>query len=289
MTRSNSSYKTRIWTVLLLTVLALPLTAQRKLDAKGGLESFLDTQWWIGIRFGINSSQPAADNTYSIISPINFEASELEKSYKRFNLIGAQAGLDITYSFKGISIGFQPVFRRIRYSYDHQRTWDLDTEPDAFQTSYEVEQQVDFIDLPLIGKYDIIKTGNIRPYVSAGIQYSLITGANKKIDITHTDNITSIAQSGGDINLSVSSQFQNYAAALGGIGASFDYGNIRALIDITYQYALTSLVDEEKLFDENQLTSLGDVQDDLNVHGISFSVGIVFPLRYIDNTFQSSR
>ncbi|MEM9324891.1 MAG: outer membrane beta-barrel protein [Bacteroidota bacterium] len=280
----------RLFALIFACLIVGDAEAQRRLDARGGIESFLDTQWWLGLKFGTNVTQPFANETYMVTSQIN-AASEEEaaKQYDDFNLIGVQIGLDATYYARGLSFGIQPMYKRIRYSYANRFSWDSSIQPEAFITDYDVEQALDLVVVPITLKYDIIKRGNLRPFVIAGVSYSFIMGANKQLDIRHTDVVLDSRVVGGEVSLNVPNEFQGFLSAFGGIGASYDVGNIRLYLDFAYNYGITSAVNKEEIFEENAFFAVGEINDDIFIRNISGSFGVVFPLKFIDNTFQSSR
>ncbi len=277
--------------VALLLLAAYPTVAQRNMKPKlpgSEYQNFLNTQWWLGIKVGMNYSQPIPGQRYSSIDPINYDLELLEKEYDQFNRPGVMLGLDISIYHKGFSIGTQPVFKSMGYSYNSSIQWTGDTEAQTFETAYESEQNMSYIELPLSVKYEFIQSGKVRPYLMAGMQYSFLLDANKKTDITHTDNQSGapVTYSGGSVSINVKDGFQNYYGALGGIGAAFDYFNIRTVLEISYNYGLSSITNTNTRFSENELVSLGETNDEIKINNINASLSIVFPLRYIDKTFS---
>ena len=137
-------------------------------------------------------------------------------------------------------------------------------------------------------KYDLIKSGKVRPFVQAGWQYSFLLDASKEASITQRDFITDPPQtySGGQVNFGNGHAFTNYSGAIGGVGVNLDYLNIRTVVEITYQKGLSPVTSKSDPFAENQLVSLGDAQDQIKLNQLSFSVSFIFPLRFIDNTFS---
>lgn len=291
MKRGNFKFGSNLrWCFVLVMVLVFNTTqAQRRLDAKGGISAFLDTQWWLGLKFGTNVTSPIIGDRYSVLSPVNYAESDLDKAYDDFTIPGFQAGLDATFYTKGFSIGLQPAFKFVVFSYENRLNWELGGQQEAFSTRYQIRQGLNTLEVPLTVKYDLIKRGKLRPYVIAGGFYSFVLSGRKKVEVDHRDAILNTDIDGGEVTIGKNDEFKDYAGVLGGVGASFDYGNIRILLDITYQRALLSAIEPEALFTENQLFAIGNITDDISLSHINASLGIVFPLRFIDNTFQSSR
>lgn len=282
----------KILLVTLLCLLTSAAVAQRKPKVQlpgAEYQQWLKTQWWLGLKAGTNFSQPNPKERFSSINPINYDAELLEKDYRNFDQAGVFIGLDLTFYHKGFMMALSPGFKRIGYNYSSNLEWTGDTEAETFQTEYDILQQASFIEVPLAFKYEILHAGKLRPYVMIGMQYSFLIAARKTADITHTDFITGTAQpyDGGTVNVETKHEFQNYFGAFGGLGFGWDMGNIRTVLEVSYSYGLSSITDTDQRYSENDLVTLGETNDEININGINASLSVIFPLRYIDNTFSS--
>ncbi len=252
------------------------------------MSDFLKTQWWLGLRVGTNVSQPDPVSRYTSIDPIDYDVADLAKTYSSFEDPGILIGLDITFYHKGLSFGIQPSYKQMKYGYYSDLTWMGDTPEEQFDTRYDIKQSLSYLELPVVLKYELIQQGKVRPFVMGGMHYSFILDANKNTEITQTDYSSGQPRiyHGGSVSLNTKSQFQNYYGAIGGIGTGFDFFNIRSVLEITYHYGLSSLSDPGSRFEVTDLTTLGEVNDEINLNQIQVTLSFVFPLRYIDNTFQ---
>jgi hypothetical protein len=248
---------------------------------------FLDTQFWLGVKFGSNLVNPAGQSQLSGFSPIDYQSDKLAKSYDSYVLPGGQAGLEMTFYHRGFSLGLHPMYQRSRYRYTNSLEWTGEQESERFATTYESEQRIDVINLPLFLKYDVIKDGKLRPFVLGGGFYSFIAGAERQIKITQTDYSFGAPQTidAGTLKLGTKDAFQNFYGWVAAGGASFDYWNIRTVIEITYNQSLNSVTREGT--SQNELSSLGDQNDDVRLSHIVGCVSFVFPLRFIDKQFQA--
>lgn len=282
-------FASRAVIVLALLLCTQLSVAQRKpKPLKSSFESFLDTQWWLGLRFGLNYTQPDPLTRFSALNALDYDGEALEKTYTRFAHPGGQAGLDITFYHKGISLGLQPTFKIMRYAYFSDLEWSGNSEADRFETRYDINQSIQVIEVPLVLKYDVLRRGKLRPFILAGLQQSFMISAEKETTITHTDYSSGMPQEykSGKINFGVKDQFKNFFGAVGGAGVSADAGNIRTVLEVTYLYALNAVTETSNRYRENELVSIGEVNDELKLNNINVSLSFVFPLRYIDKTFQ---
>jgi hypothetical protein len=251
-------------------------------------QDFLNTQWWLGIRGGTNFTQTTLIDSYSGLNPINYSSENLEKEYENFVNPAFHIGLDVTFYHKGFSIMSYPTFFRNNINYSSELSWSGETDRDQYETSYNVQQSITFLELPLAVKYDIIGD-KIRPFVMAGAFYSIAFDANKEVQIFETDYASGqpVQFERANIKLNNKEEIKNNWGVLGGIGVSFDFWNIRSIIDVQYRHSFQSIVNGETRFDENTFSSFGEVQDDYSLQNYSASLSFVFPLRFIDSQFKA--
>ncbi len=249
-------------------------------------DHFLSTQFWLGIRTGVNLTQPYVADENAGFSPINYETDQLEKDYTNFTPVGYHIGLEMNLYHRGFSYAFQPTFKRSVYEYTSTYEWGDGSETNSFETTGEARQRLDLIELPLLVKYDIIQNGNIRPFAQLGGFYSIVASAQKDFKVSQVDNLAGSALESkvGQVSIGVRDAYQNFAGVLGGAGVNFDYFNIRTIVDVSYRMALTSVTRPNYVV--NELASLGDVNDKLNLRDLNISVSMVFPFRYVDRQFM---
>jgi hypothetical protein len=293
--KSLLSHASYVLAFLLVTLSIVPISdslAQRRRSPKPGgsfADDFLKTQFWLGIRGGINLTSQTPITRYSGFNPINYEEESLDKTYNEYSDPGFQVGLDITFYHKGFSLCLLPVFNKQVISYETDLRWSGDAEADQYETLYQAKQSFTFVELPLALKYDILQN-KVRPFVMGGAFYAFTIAANKQIIIEETDYASGQARTfeRANFNLSNKNEFNNNWGVFGGVGVSFDFWNIRSIIDVQYRHSFEPFINESERFSETQFTSFGDVQDDYSLQNMSASVSFVFPLRYIDKQFQSN-
>lgn len=286
MIRKDSSSGSRTLVLFLLLVVCFAGYGQKK-PPKNPLESFLDTQFWLGLRMGVNYSQAFPETSTSGFSPINYSSDSLLKSYNDFALPGGHMGLEMNFYHRGFSASFQPAFKRSRYSYTNSFEWQGTQLNDRFETNYKIEQKLDLIELPLMLKGDLIRKGKIRPFLMFGGFYALITSATKDVDITQVDfsSGSALRSDAGNISIGAKNAFQNFYGIAGGMGVNLDYWNIRTVLEVGYQKSLSPATRPN--FSQNELASLGETNDEVHLQDISISLSFVFPFRFIDQQFKA--
>ncbi len=250
---------------------------------------FLEKQWWIGVRGGLSYSKVKPGDRYSVFSSTEGQTNSLDKKYSGFKGAGAFAGLEVTFTYKTISLSFQPNYRRQRFSYSNRYEWKDTSGVVTFDLNYKQDHQLDYIELPLLIKYDILKN-EIKPYVQAGFYYGILSTANKKVEISGTDKA-----SGGtnfnqpDILVGAKDLFiKSSIGFMAGVGVSYDVGNIKVLLDVNYRLGTNNITNRKNRYTNNTLSGAGDALDDLKLRNISINLGCLLPMRYVNaNNFRS--
>lgn len=250
---------------------------------------FLDKQVWMGFKAGINLTQTNIEKAYKVLTPTNYNASLIKKKYDSFNKVGSQATLEVTFNYKGFGFSLQPTYRHSRFTYSNQFEWFNTAFPaERLLLEYNQEQRLDMVDLPFIIKYEI-GTNNFKPYAQLGVFYSLLINATKTVAVTGTD-----FASGGTnqfqnepVIVGAKDLFDNNWGLIGGAGVNYNVGNVRFLFDISYRLGMSNVANVENRFGNDRLNGIGDVQDDMRLRNLAFSVGCLFPMRFLSNSFKS--
>lgn len=257
-----------------------------KEDAK-----FLNKQWWLGLKAGANLSKVSVEKSYSAVSPTNYDYSSVAKRYSNYDLVGSHATLEVTFYLKGFSFSFQPTYQHARFMYTNSYEWTSDIESaNHVELNFEQEQKVDHAIIPLVIKYDI--TGNkIRPYVQAGIYTAMLVNASKEVSVKGIDNAA-----GGENEFSSESIIvgakdlfaRNHWGLMGGVGVNYNLGNnVRLNFDVMYRHGMSNIVSTKDRYGSDRLTGVGDVMDDLTLDNLNFSIGCLFPLRFLSSGFKT--
>jgi hypothetical protein len=250
-------------------------------------DKFLKTQWWLGFKAGANLTEATPETSYSGLSPTNYDASLIEKKYDGFDKLGGQAGLEITFYHQGFSISFQPNYRRQRFSYNNSYEWfSLEDANNTLSLKYDQDHKLDYIELPLLIKYDILKSSKFRPFIQVGAYYATLASATKEIEISGTD-----FASGGAGPFENQKQIigadqlflKSSTGIIGGVGVSYDFWNVRLVFDASYRYGFNNITNAKNRFSENQLSGIGDALDDIKLRNLTFNIGLLFPMRFISD------
>jgi hypothetical protein len=257
--------------------------------AKKQKNTFLEKQFWLGFKAGTNLSQADPVKRYSVLSATNYSASSLDKKYTNFHDLGSQATVEITFQFKNLSISTQPTYSHNIISYSNQFEWINTQVPSQSLTQkYSQTQSLDYVTLPLMVKYDVV--GNrLRGFVHGGIYYSFLTNALKTISVTGVDLASGGTNTVSSEPLIVGTKnlFTNYWGLMGGAGGSYQMGNVRLTLDVTYMQGMANITNVKNRFSNDHLAGIGDAQDDIKLNNVVISAGVLFPMRFLSTSFKS--
>lgn len=249
---------------------------------------FLEKQWWLGFKAGINLSGADVVTAYSALSPVNYTPSE--KAYDNYSHPGIVAGLEVSFYYKGFSASFQPAYRNAIFSYSNQYLWeDAGIPENRLELTYDQKQQLDYADFPLLFRYDITST-RLRPYVQIGAVYTVLIDATKSVTISGIDYA-----SGGQneftnepIIVGAKQLFAgNQWALVGGAGVNYHVGNIRVNLDLQYRKGMSLANSTENRYGNAQLAGVGDAMDDIKINSFVVTLGTLFPLRFLTKGYSS--
>lgn len=282
--------------ILLMVIVASVVFSQgnfsqvkRKSPGQKQKNTFLQKQFWLGFKGGINLSQADPIKRYSVMSATNYPSSNLDKTYNSFQNVGSQATMEITFQFRNLSISTQPMYSHNVFSYSNQFEWTNTQDPSQSLTQkYSQSQGLDYVTLPLIAKYELV--GNtLKGYVHAGIYYSFLTNAVKTVTISGIDLASGSTNTLNSQPLIVGTKdlFTNYWGLMGGIGGSYQMGNVKVVLETTYMHGMSNITNVKNRFSNDQLAGIGDAQDDIKLNNIVISAGVLFPMRFLNSNFKS--
>ncbi len=253
-------------------------------------DKFLEKQWWLGFKGGLNLTQATPEKRYAVFSPTNYDPGLNDKVYQNFDKTGSQATIEATFYYKGFSFSFQPTYRHVRFAYANSFEWhNPENANENLTLDYQQEQKIDYADLPILVKYEVTKT-RLRPYVQLGAFYSLLINATKSVKITGTDHASGGTNpiTNDPVIIGARDLFHNnYWGLVGGIGVNYNLGNIRLVLDASYRMGMSNITNTKNRFGNDRLSGIGDAQDDMKLNNIVVSAGALFPMRFLSNSFKT--
>jgi hypothetical protein len=277
--------------------LALMLTVHAQVKGKrapvftsqGKRNAFLDKQWWLGFRGGVNLTSAVSQKSYAVLSPANYPQSNTRKQYDNMSTVGSQAVVEFTFAYKSFSFSLQPTYRKSGFRYSTQAVWYANAQP-MLELAYQQEQKLDFVELPLLIKYEVLDA-KVRPYVQAGAYYCWLVNANKSLVVSGVDYASGGVNQFSDPPILVGATdlfARRQWGLMGGVGVNYNLGNVRLTLDVTYRHGMSLANSTENRYSDNRLTGAGDIMDDIKLNTTTISLGCLFPMRYLASGFKST-
>lgn len=243
------------------------------------------TRWGFGIKGGMNLTQAQPGDQFSVFSyTIEPEHTLAEKEYHKSS---ENKGFQVTFItkyalFNNISISLQPTFASYTYGYKSNYAWlDFENNNNSLYLFYTHEQTLNYIEAPLLIRYDILDTP-IRPFVHGGAYYGRLLNAVKEVDVAGQDNASGATEefNGATSTLGIDDQYvkSQYGIIAGG-GISLALGPANFELGVDYRVGMNNIVNENNRFSDNTLVSGSyDILDDMKLRNLSFSMGVIFGL-----------
>lgn len=253
-------------------------------------ESYIEKQWWLGFKAGTNLSKAVVTKTYSVISPSNYDVADISKQYTSFKKMGFQAGIEITFFYKGISISTQPTYKTIILEYSNHYAWsDAENPNNYLELNYQHKQNLEYLDVPLLIKYNLLNR-KLKPYVQVGGYMSFLLDATKSLTVSGLDRA-----SGGEntfqnepVIVGAKDLFAgNHWGLLGGVGVNYNLGNVRLNLDVQYKLGMSNISSAKQRNSSDRLSGMGDSLDDMTLSSLQFNLGCLFPLRFLTSGYKS--
>ncbi|NMM48193.1 PorT family protein [Flammeovirgaceae bacterium KN852] len=260
------------------------------------------SQWWIGLKGGVNLTKASPDQEFSIMSRVSGDPDLTAlKNYDNYGNFNGQFGVVFTYDSPfGLALSFQPTVQNYTFSYSYDFDWVDDTNTgNTLDINYQHDHFLRYFELPLFIRYQLpLGQTNVKgaiggvagkrefiPYIQGGFYYSKLIDAFKTISTTGVDNVTG---NSGEIQYSEESfgvKNQLLKGSIGwiaGVGAAYDIGNVRISAEINYKNGLNNIASSQNRFaNTDSATGYYDVFDDFTLKHIEFNLNLLFPLKFI--------
>jgi hypothetical protein len=247
-------------------------------DAGGG-----STRWGFGLKGGINMTSATANESYAVFSYTAEPANTITD--KQYYPSSDNKGFQVTFLakyalFNGLSIGIMPTFSSYTYGYETNYSWlDFDNATNSLFLTYNHKQDLNYIEVPLIVRYDLA-ISSIKPFVHGGGYYGHLLSALKTVDVSGQDFASGGTEefNGATSTIGINDQFQSsqFGIIVGG-GIGYVMGPASIELGVDYKIGMNKIINGNTRYNDTALISGSyDVLDDVNLKHLSFTFGIIF-------------
>ncbi len=243
----------------------------------------------IGIKGGFNTTAPVHTLSHSVIQSNGFGGANTgEKQYFSFfgpSSMGGQMGLLALVPLgRGFYLNIEALYNNYHFRYDTEYQWDDALSNDPLHLQQRHLQQISYIELPVLVRYDILPNA-FSPFLQAGGFLGARIQANKQIASrflpesqlpANPESGYSITQDGNlnDVVLGWN------AGLLGGAGIRYRVPRVEFGLGLNYRIGLVQVADPSQRYSANNVwaTNALDVLDDVFLHQLETSLYVVFPI-----------
>lgn len=243
------------------------------------------SKWAFGLKGGVNFTKIFPGDQFSVFSYT--KPTENSREEKQYVSISDNKGFHVTFIAKyrvlgNLQVSVQPTFSTYKYTYENDYAWfDFDNTTNSLDLTYSHIQSLNYIELPILIRYDIMDF-SIRPFVQAGGFYGRLLSASKEVKLRGTDYAAGASEK-ADIStttIGVDDLYvkSNYGLIAGG-GISYRLGAASVELGVDYKFGMNDIVDKSSRFKESRIVSGSyDILDDTKLSNFLFSVGFIFGL-----------
>ena len=245
-----------------------------------------DVKFLLGLRGGINFSDPLVLNSYSIFSNTSASVSPNFKKYgKWYKNTGSQYGIVAMMQFKERTyVSLQPSISTHNFKYTGTYSWlNPQNVSESATLIYHHVQSLKYAEFPLLIRQDLTSS-RLRPYVQAGGFYSFLQTGMQNISLTEeiTSNQAPNQIPEGTRSGSVSDQFiSTHLGLIAGGGVAYKLEWVMLGLDVQYKRGLHNITNKANRYsNQSLLGDTFDVPDDISINAWMISVNVVFSLGF---------
>jgi len=265
---------------ILLLIVVIPIKAwPADRFSKSGTN---DGRFMVGLKGGINFTQPVVFQKYNILSPLDNTISQSGiKTYKAFyQNIGYQYFFTALYQIsKSLDIRIEPGFPTYTYNYKSAYFWESNSE--RIDMSIKHRQTLKYIEIPVTMRM-LYGSGQARPFIQGGIFYEYLLNSMKQFkrqetytNSAGTSTLNSDSQTGDASPLYIKSRYGFNVGA----GLDYDLTYLHITLDVNISLGINSVTNEAARYSTQQFSSgVYDVQDDIRFIIPSVNIGFLFPI-----------
>lgn len=237
----------------------------------------------IGFRGGVNFTLPMPVKRFSVIQ--NLDGTQTDQGRKDYGAFyknpGYQYGFSVLYRINGkMLLSLEPTFASYVIKYETKSVWnDAGDNGNRIEINTAYADRLKYFEIPLELRVEM-GSGQIRPYLAAGLLYGIRTGAMANAESEVVQYIDDVAidlentHAAGDVS---GNFIHSRLAVFPGAGVFVDLGGIVLYGEADYYFGLHNVVDESaRYLNQQTVGSSYDVPDNLKPDNLAIQIGILF-------------
>ncbi len=242
----------------------------------------------VGFKGGVNFSVVSPTQRFTVLQPVDAAGStQTQKVYEAFfRNFGFQYGfIGLCRLNPSISLSLEPTFSEYSMKYFTENNWLSSADPsNRIETRTEFIDRLKYFEIPIVMRY-AFNSGKIKPFISAGLFYGLLTAAPAQSTTTliqYTGVVEIPLERGETAGDGAGNFISSRFAFFPGLGLSYTFEFMTLLLEADYFFGLHNIVDESARYSNQQLIGgTYNVPDNLRFDNLILNLGVLFNINRI--------
>jgi len=235
----------------------------------------------IGLKGGVNFTQPIVLKSHSVFSPtLNSSHGATSKKYQPLmKNMGFNGGIFLMYRITNrLSVTLEGLYFQYRYSYKNEYMWTDANDGTAFSLQQEQFNRLNYFEIPLMLRYDFT-IRRVTPFVQGGIFTGFMHSAvAQTVSRQFSSQLSPSEETKNPLTQTNDRYAKVHLGAIGGAGVSFFAGKIMLTLGGNVRYSLLPPTGNLHRYNDQASSSSAylDVPDHVNFLNLElyFSVGV---------------
>lgn len=271
----------------LITVFLFLVLCSGTLAQKGHFDR--KKQLVIGIKGGVNFTQPTVLKSHSVFSPtLNSNHGATPKKYEPImKNMAFDGGIFLMYRITNrLSITLEGLYFQYRYSYKNSYVWFDANDGTTFTLEQQQFNRLNYFEIPLMLRYDFT-IRKITPFVQGGIFSGFMHSAvTQTVSRQYSSQIAPSEETKNPLTQTNDRFAKVHIGAIGGAGVSFFAGKIMLTVGGNVRYSLLPPTGNLHRYNDQASSSSAylDVPDNLNLLNLELYASIAVPVSFSEKS-----
>jgi len=239
----------------------------------------------IGIKGGVNFTQPIVLKNHSVFSPTsNSSHGATAKEYQPLmKNMGFNGGIFLMYRITNkLSATLEGLYFQYRYSYKNEYMWTDAVDGTAFTLQQEQFNRLNYFEIPVMLRYDFT-IRRVTPFIQGGIFTGFMHSAvTQTVSRQFSSQLSPSEETKNPLTQTNDRYAKVHVGAIGGAGVSFFAGKIMVTLGGNVRYSLLPPTGNLHRYNDQASSSSAylDVPDNVNLLNLELYLSVGVPVSF---------
>ena len=231
-----------------------------------------DPLYRVGLKFGMNLTQPVVTNYYNVGSAGAGQGSySMSPSFQVYGVF--EKDFFRKKPWNRLVLAAELGYFTRGYTYTNNQLATADEDPNTAISSQEFQFSQQYLDLNVIGQYKFKNTINVQTYLGGGPGISYLLGSNNQASTLLGNGFTVTGTTVDDTESYNKLLFSLNMVA----GIKYKFGEVYLTAEVRYQIGFTNVVNQESRTNQEIAFDYQGRYNDYRVNNMTASIGIIYP------------